>query len=328
MLMRTGKDNLYQNFSPRLGKALGALLNLLGQPCSIDTETPRTSNTKTLSLLYNFADRKGCELCDPSWKNDQLFHKLSPARAFLDLAFPRIEISIPKQGSRAILCVPGAHAKRMHERFSIAKDARNILTSHSIAVPSIVNVLGYRAMSPAEVGSFVSQHQQSYDGTFNEKDFWPAQYRFIQQELQLPGDLIHTLRSGIFTNLYKHSDTPSRSTTFDNAAAVAKWVQQALKKGFLSENDSIIFCIEQPFSHRMFLIFKTMLQRYINNPIHIYAGATPYTQPIDQNTTPLVDLSAPINQLYLELKFHHAIQTQTLWPETQPLNTLKDIYPG
>ena len=255
MMMRTGKNNLYQNLPPRLDKALGALFNLLGQPYSIDRQNPCTANTKILSQLYNFADRRGCELCDPSWKNDQLYHHPSLVRTFLDLAFPRIEISIPKQGCRAILCVPGAHAKRMYERFNIARDARNILTSHNIAVPSIVNVLGYRAMSSVEVDSFVNQHQQSYDGTFNEKDFWPAQYRLIQQELQLPGDLIHSLQSGIFPNLYKHTDTPSRSTTFDNAAAVAKWAQLALKKGFLSERDSIFFFILQPFSHRMFLVF-------------------------------------------------------------------------
>ena len=40
MMMRTGKNNLYQNLPPRLDKALGALFNLLGRPIVSTGQNP------------------------------------------------------------------------------------------------------------------------------------------------------------------------------------------------------------------------------------------------------------------------------------------------
>ena len=318
------------NLPNELDEASYALVELLG-PIPLDAKASASERLRQfVAQLALLADRSGHELDDPSWKSSCLLHPLESATAFLQSAYPSSPLPrFQPDLDQAVLVVPGGHLNRVQTRLTIAIDAHESLTSYDFHVPMVVNVLGFRPLSGEERLN-INQIQHIHPlHSLTEESMWAALFS-ERCKKALPSATLETIHSGIYEALYtpKGSKKLNRSTTFDNAGRLALWAIDKLNGGFIQPTTPLVLCIEEPFSQRMLLIFKTILSWYIPNPVVVYHGKN-YNPLLlaHERTRHLADLSVPINQLYLRLKLWHEIITSNFCEPRPSITSLIDRHP-
>ena len=318
------------NLPADLDNACRALVDLLG-PVSLDAGLTSAQRLQQLvNQLALLADRSGYELHDSRWKSPTLSHPINNAITFLENAYPIRPL--PKTlhtTDQAILIVPGGYLDRIQTRLNITTEAYNTLTNADITVHTVVNILGFRLLSSDE-HTTLEQIQQPYPlEAFTEDNMWKTLFT-ERCKNALPNTNLDTIHSGIYEAFYSNKGLQKldRSTTFDNAARLALWALDMLKRGTIQPHSTLVLCIEEPYSQRMLLIFKTILSWYIPNPVVAYQPSSYRpTSLIVKKSTTTADLSIPINQLYLRLKLWHGILSHNLCEPRPSVASLTDYSP-
>lgn len=318
------------NLPPDLDSACRALVDLLGPVSLDDNLSPTKRLFQLVSQLALLADRSGYELHDPRWKSPNLSHPVKNATAFLENAYPiRPFPNTLHTTDQAILIVPGGYLDRIQTRLNIATEAYDTLTSNDIAIHTVVNILGFRLLSADERTTLKQIQQPHLVEAFTEDNMWKTLFT-NRCTKALPNTNLDTIHSGIYEAFYteKGPRKLNRSTTFDNAARLALWALEMLKKGTIQPHSTLVLCIEEPYSQRMLLIFKTILSWYIPNPVVAYQSSLYQpTSLIVKKSATTADLSIPINQLYLRLKLWHEILSHNLCEPRPSVASLTDYFP-